>query len=84
MMAGPQTETTVVMRFATAGGAIVFLTRHEVPRPAPGNDTHDCSWKCSGCLQGSGTDQYNLHSMGYARDEANRHAGQCRAMPPDA
>jgi hypothetical protein len=76
----PVSETTapaengpnVLMRFLTLGGAIAIVTG------SGSYGAEDCHWKCLGC---DDTDN-GIPRWGWnARDAANAHAGQCRAMP---
>lgn len=72
--ASTKTESDVLMRFLTQGGATVVVT-------GSGHyAAEDNRWKCLGCDQGA--DRYSTgRYIGIARDDANRHAGKCRAMP---
>jgi hypothetical protein len=61
----------VLMRFLTQGGAQVHVT-------GSGRYVEDNNWKCLGCNDGSGG--HGRHDW-IARDAANEHATNCRAMP---
>lgn len=62
---------TPLMRFVTLGGAHVAVTKGTVGGHA---------WECWGCDEG----QDCRLTLPDARSAANRHAGQCRAVPKDA
>jgi hypothetical protein len=66
----------IVMRFQTLGGATVIVTKETPRRDAPDLDHR---WVCEGCP--SGTYETDRLTESRARDLANEHAGQCRAMP---
>jgi hypothetical protein len=64
---------TVVMRFLTRGGATVVVVERERPKYG-----ERFGWVCLGCETiGPSAEEV----AGYVRDRANRHAGECRAMP---
>lgn len=66
-----ETEPHVLMRFLNQGGAMVEL-RKERKR-----DRTVYPYLCLGC-----DDEFdNYSSIWNARDEANKHAEKCRAMP---
>lgn len=70
-----KTDPNVLMRFLTQGGAIVIVT-------GSGRHVEDNHWRCLGCGDSS---NYIGRWDWHARDAANAHAEQCRAMPkPDA
>jgi hypothetical protein len=58
------------IRYRTSGGALVVL----IPLP-----DYRGEWACWGCLTGS----HHPKSMATAREEANAHANDCRALPRD-
>lgn len=84
------TDSDVVMRFLTQGGATVELCRDQFTRRhGPTRSTNGYAWTCLGCgTVGSGLpypvyDEYNYlpNEYGKARDDANSHATSCRSMP---
>ncbi|REF00350.1 hypothetical protein [Thermomonospora umbrina] len=65
----------VMMRFLTVGGATV--TTH-----GTSDDDVSPSWTCHGCDQGGGSWFSDLDArLKAVRAAANKHAGECRAMP---
>ena len=63
------------MRFLTLGGAEVVVM------PCP-SESYPFTWTCLGCDADGGR---FLRWLSDARDTANEHAGECRAMPkPEA
>jgi hypothetical protein len=74
----------VTARFATVGGALVLLTRHEdeAHRPDYGY-LRDHAWQCLGCgVTNNGTLGYvAVEPQGEALNGANAHAARCRAVP---
>lgn len=68
-----QPDSTVVMRFATLGGAAVVVS-DETSRGGHW-------WTCEGCLDS----RYPAlpSDRGTIRDDANQHASTCRAMPQE-
>lgn len=94
---GEEPADQVVMRFLTQGGAPVELHTETFRRPfnsrrdENGHWIHDWepaqgfNWRCTGChTVGDDYSAYNESKPDRSRDEANAHAGQCRAMPPAA
>ncbi|WP_187368119.1 hypothetical protein [Nonomuraea terrae] len=87
--------TTLVARFVTLGGAMVDLDRQRFTttfdhRGAPYGaskpyEIDGYNWRCHGC--GSyGREGDTYHDPGFrreqeAREDANDHAGMCRAVP---
>ena len=68
-----QTDSNILMRFLTQGGATVIVTG------SGRYHAKDCRWKCLGC-----DDQSNENFPSYdwnTRREANEHAAHCRSMP---
>jgi hypothetical protein len=88
-------DDNVLMRFLTQGGAAIELRRHEFKtnytykgRPYVGDDwylVNGFKWTCLGCGKSGGPTLFEtkyLPSEGdEARDHANQHATDCRAMP---
>lgn len=69
--AAQATKAALLMRFATLGGAVVEVTHY---RTASGADRY--YERCRGC--GWSHDDIDERC---ARNSANAHAGECRAMP---
>jgi hypothetical protein len=68
----------IVKRFQTLGGATVIVTKET---PDPYDSRFDHTWSCEcGHIRMDGTSLYRC-TLGTAREEANKHAGECRAMP---
>lgn len=95
----PQEPTTgtVVMRFLTHGGATVQLHSQTFRKAFPRRDedgewTFDrrdaqgFNWRCTGChtVGKDYSGAYDEHRPRDSREDANAHAGTCRAMPLDA
>jgi hypothetical protein len=59
----------VLMRFATLGGAVVTVTRENGQSSPYLACCHGCDWTTRDVGPSS------------SRDNANRHAGECRSMP---
>jgi S-adenosylhomocysteine hydrolase len=74
--AAQNADSDVLMRFLTQGGAQVHVTG------SGRYGTQDHHWTCRGCDNTShnGIALYDWQ----ARDEANTHATDCRAMPKPA
>lgn len=87
---------TVIMRFLTQGGAPVELYRHQWTEthygtkstPRKSLDRKGFEWRCNGCDMTGATKNTRMGGAGYSereprksRDDANAHAGTCRAMP---
>lgn len=68
----------VIARFGTLFGAVVTLTSEKTGIP-----DHETAyrWHCAGC-QKNGT--FTLLGLDHTRNEANTHAGSCRALPRPA
>lgn len=60
-----------MMRFATLGGATVTVERDSA------YSSERFVWRCGGCVD---TDGGLVEPV--ARRDANKHAGQCRSIPP--
>jgi hypothetical protein len=83
------TNGRVIWRYATLGGAPVVVTRHDAEMCVTTDycgtreQVEDCRWLCGGCGDSSrwhdGYDPVMTEAEAQAR--ANKHAGQCRAMP---
>jgi hypothetical protein len=92
-----QAADAPLIRFLTLGGAVVevrktrFVTRWESGPPfavAKPYEIGGFQWKCAGCgAYGREGDTYNdpnYRQEKEARDDANKHAAACHAMPkPD-
>ncbi|MFG1619533.1 hypothetical protein ACGFI3_42845 [Nonomuraea wenchangensis] len=86
---------SVVARFVNVGGALVelhtarFLTHWTYSGPPNGADkpyeVNGWNWRCRGCAafgrEGETYYDPGFRKLGEARDEAQRHAEQCRAIP---
>ncbi|GAA2154349.1 hypothetical protein GCM10009760_53190 [Kitasatospora kazusensis] len=73
--ADPELPEHTVLQFRTALGGVVVVTRQVAVRD------HDrgYSWQCLAC-DGSNS-KYRSWGLDDMRDEANRHAAECRAIP---
>lgn len=69
----PPEGDTVIMRFLTLGGATVVVVERVSPRYSERFD-----WVCLGCCQTIGP---SAERDGPVRNSANKHAGECRALP---
>ena len=67
------TQSDILMRFLTHGGAEVHVTG------SGRYGAQDNHWKCQGC-DDSNKETFPLYDWD-ARDKANAHAADCRAMP---
>lgn len=68
----PPRPENLQMRFVTVDGSYVDVT-------GSGHPYDDNRWKCHGCKDGD--DIYQHHYLFEARNTANTHANNCRAIP---
>ncbi|WP_394436242.1 hypothetical protein [Streptomyces sp. SGAir0957] len=66
-----ETKWKIHMRFLTQGGATVIVC-------GSGGSVEDHGWRCLGC---DATDNGVGWWLRSARDQANAHAANCRALP---
>lgn len=79
------TNSRVIWRYATLGGAPVVVTRHDDQAYTETEFggrvvVHDCRWLCLGC--GSGSHSVDVDPESVCQSGADRHAAECRAMAP--
>ena len=68
----------IVARFRTLGGGVTAVTKET---PEVGFPEKDHTWRCDcGKIRMDGTSIYRA-DLATVRKEADKHAGQCRAMP---
>lgn len=92
----PSTDEAL-MRFRTLGGATVELHEAQFAAKFSGKGApfalegpsyaiDGYTWRCTGCTsysrEGDTYHESGFRDLGEAREDANRHAAECRSMPP--
>ncbi|MEU3774228.1 hypothetical protein AB0F11_13670 [Streptomyces sp. NPDC032472] len=68
----PDRPKNLQIRYVTVGGTYLDVT-------GTGSIHKNHRWHCHGCQDGN--DIYDQHRLSQARDQANTHANNCRAIP---